>query len=196
MKVDNSGSMNFEQNGERMEDLRLILSRVVYTAALFDDDGISIRFMNDPYPDNKNGETHPLKGTLDHISSEQQADTLTRQVPFQGLTPIGTQLDEQIIKKIILGRPEPNKRPKPFLVIIITDGQPAGEERETLQNVLRHTIKTVVSNPRLGRGAVSFQFAQVGNDKGAQAFLSMLDNDKTIGDVIDCTSSTAFFLLV
>ena len=179
-----------------MDDLRLILSRVVYTAALFDDDGISIRFMNDPYPDSKNGTEHPLKRTLDHVSSEQQADALTRQVPFKGLTPIGTELEKQIINKIVLAKPEPNKRPKPFLVITITDGQPAGEEHDELQKVLRRTINTIKSDPRLGRGAVSFQFAQVGDDKGAQKFLSTLDNDETIGDVIDCTSSTAFSLLV
>lgn len=37
---------------------------------------------------------------------------------------------------------------------------------------------------------VSFQIAQVGNDKGAQEFLLQLDKDKSIGGLIDCTSST------
>lgn len=36
---------------------------------------------------------------------------------------------------------------------------------------------------------VSFQIAQVGNDKGAQDFLAQLDSDKAIGGMIDCTSS-------
>lgn len=36
---------------------------------------------------------------------------------------------------------------------------------------------------------VSFQIAQVGNDKGAQEFLLQLDRDKAIGGLIDCTSS-------
>lgn len=35
--------MQFEENGERIDDLKLILSRVVQAATLFDDDGISIR---------------------------------------------------------------------------------------------------------------------------------------------------------
>lgn len=43
MMVDDSGSMQFEENGERIDDLKLILSRVVQAATLFDDDGISIR---------------------------------------------------------------------------------------------------------------------------------------------------------
>lgn len=36
---------------------------------------------------------------------------------------------------------------------------------------------------------VNFQIAQVGNDKGAQDFLAQLDKDKSIGGLIDCTSS-------
>ena len=178
-----------------MNDLRLILSRVVYTAALFDDDGISIRFMNDPFPDPAHGQRDPRKSMLDNISSEQQVDNIMRQVPFKGLTPIGTQLKKQVIDEIVLARPRPGKQPKPFLVITITDGQPAGEDHDSLQNTLRYTINAVSSNPQLGRGAVAFQFAQVGDDKGAQDFLSKLDNDATIGDLIDCTSSMLSGLL-
>lgn len=38
-----------------------------------------------------------------------------------------------------------------------------------------------------GPDAVSYQFAQVGNDRGAQQFLSSLDDDPTIGSLIDQT---------
>ena len=41
-----SGSMQFEEGGERINDLKLILSRSAETTSLFDDDGISVRFMN------------------------------------------------------------------------------------------------------------------------------------------------------
>jgi hypothetical protein len=44
-------------------------------------------------------------------------------------------------------------------------------------------------NPRYGKGALSFQFAQVGNDLKAREFLGKLDEDPSIGDIIDCTSS-------
>lgn len=38
--------MRFEESGERINDLKLILSRAAYAASLFDTDGISVRFMN------------------------------------------------------------------------------------------------------------------------------------------------------
>ena len=41
-----AGSMQFEEGGERINDLKLILSRSAETTSMFDDDGISVRFMN------------------------------------------------------------------------------------------------------------------------------------------------------
>lgn len=40
--VDDSGSMAFEQGGERIDDLKLILNRVAYASSLFDADGIQV----------------------------------------------------------------------------------------------------------------------------------------------------------
>lgn len=44
--ADDSGSMIFEEGGERVQDLKLIVSKVAEVATLFDDDGILVRFMN------------------------------------------------------------------------------------------------------------------------------------------------------
>lgn len=41
-----SGSMAFEENGERIDDLKALMSKVAYATSLFDQDGISVRFMN------------------------------------------------------------------------------------------------------------------------------------------------------
>lgn len=51
----------------------------------------------------------------------------------------------------------------------------------------RHLLQTLRST-RYG-GGVAFQFAQVGSDQKAQAFLAKLDNDPQIGNLIDCTSN-------
>lgn len=48
--VDDSGSMSFEENGERIKDLQLILQRAAFAATLFDDDGVDLRFMNEDLP--------------------------------------------------------------------------------------------------------------------------------------------------
>ena len=44
--ADDSGSMAFEENGERIQDLKLMVGRVADVATMFDDDGILVRFMN------------------------------------------------------------------------------------------------------------------------------------------------------
>lgn len=40
LTVDDSGSLAFEEGGERIEDLKLIVNRVAFAASLFDDDGM------------------------------------------------------------------------------------------------------------------------------------------------------------
>ena len=182
--VDNSGSMKFEEEGERINDLRVILSRVVFVASLFDEDGINIRFIHDPFPDDRTG-MNPRKRELDNVRSEQQVDHVMNIVEYRGLTPIGTELEKQIIKPFVFGR-----RPtKPILVIIITDGAPAGEDKSTLSTVIKNTAQRLDSMPGLGRNTVSYQIAQVGKDQGATNFLTQLDNDQDVGKLIDCTSS-------
>jgi hypothetical protein len=46
--ADDSSSMSFEEQGERIEDLKVILNKVAEVATLFDQDGITIRFLNSP----------------------------------------------------------------------------------------------------------------------------------------------------
>lgn len=56
---------------------------------------------------------------------------------------------------------------KPLLVIAITDGQPAGEDRNTLSKVITNAAHQLSRTPYTA-DAVSYQFSQVGNDKGGQ----------------------------
>ena len=44
--ADDSGSMAFEEGGERINDLKLMVGRVADVSTMFDDDGILVRFMN------------------------------------------------------------------------------------------------------------------------------------------------------
>lgn len=66
--------MQFEENGERIDDLKLILNRVVQAATLFDDDGISIRFMNTNLP----------PGMGDNVTSEHQIQSIMNSVKYSG----------------------------------------------------------------------------------------------------------------
>ena len=173
--IDDSGSMSFEEGGSRIDDLKLILNRVAFAASLFDDDGVQIRFLNSP--EQGNG-----------IRNEQQVLELVARVRFSGLTKVGTELQQKILDPLILQSARAGQLRKPVLVIIVTDGQPAGEDRNTLANNIRQALG-LLSSTKYGRGALAIQIAQVGNDLKAQEFLSKLDEEADIGQNIDCTSS-------
>lgn len=173
--IDDSGSMAFEENGSRIDDLKMILSRVSYAASLFDDDGVQIRFLN-----------AAVDG--DGIRSEQQVQEIMSRVKFGLLTPVGTKLKDKILQPLVVGPAQARTLKKPVLVITITDGQPAGEEPQALSDTIRWAANALVST-QYGRGALALQFAQVGNDLKAQEFLSKLDEEPGIGELIDCTSS-------
>ena len=182
--------MRFEEDGERIQDLKLILSRAAFAATLFDTDGISLRFMNWKPPN--------AAARLDNIRSEQQIEELFQPGPngvqFSGLTPLGTELRAQVVEPLILQRARGNALQKPVLVITITDGQPAGENKNTLKDTILHTMGEMRRMPQYGQQPVAFQFAQVGNDQTARKFLSDLDSDPQVGDLIDCTSSMTLFV--
>jgi hypothetical protein len=175
--VDDSGSMAFEENGERIKDLELVLQRVSTAAGLLDDDGISVRFMN----------SLPPPQLLDHIKSNQQVDQLMREIKFKGLTPLGTELRSKIIEDV-LRKARANQLTKPVLVITLTDGTPAGEARETVFDTIKYANHEL-SRSQYGPGAIAFQFAQLGNDEKAREFLAKLDADPQVGHLVDCTSS-------
>ncbi|KAL6248540.1 hypothetical protein RBB50_004795 [Rhinocladiella similis] len=174
--IDDSGSMQFEENGERIDDLKLILSRVAYATSLFDEDGIQVRFMNSPDGGN-------------NIRSEQQVNEMVSRTRFSGLTPMGRELDNKILRPLVLQAARSGQLRKPVLVITITDGQPTGESSGDVARIIKNASDELSRNPRYGKGALAFQFAQVGNDLKAREFLSKLDEEPTIGDIIDCTSN-------
>ncbi len=173
--IDDSGSMAFEENGERIDDLKLILNRVAFATALFDDDGIQVRFMNSV--DQGNG-----------IRSEAQVNQMIGNTKFSGLTPMGRELQNKILGPLVLGPARNGQLRKPILVITITDGQPTGESPSDVARIMKNASQEL-ERSRHGKGALAFQFAQVGNDLKAREFLSKLDEEPTIGDIIDCTSS-------
>lgn len=173
--IDDSGSMQFEENGSRIDDLKLILGRVSYATSLFDDDGVQIRFLNSTVEGNG-------------IRNEQQVQELVGRVSFSGLTPVGTSLQKKILEPLVVSPAQNRSLRKPVLVITVTDGQPAGEPTNQLSNAIRWASNALGST-QYGRGALALQFAQVGNDLKAREFLGKLDEEPGIGEVIDCTSS-------
>lgn len=179
--------MTFEESGARVAELRKIISDVVHVATLFDDDGISIRFMND-FPSNPAMDGFDMR-RLDRIQSEQMVEQIFSKVQYVGLTPLGTELRNKVIDPLVLGPARAGQLQKPVLVITITDGQPTGEPVNAIVDTVRYASSELSRMPQYGPGAISFQFAQVGNDQQAREFLGKLDSDPQVGQLVDCTSS-------
>ncbi|KAL4947560.1 hypothetical protein BDW69DRAFT_178176 [Aspergillus filifer] len=173
--VDDSGSIEFEEKGVRKEQLKQILGIVATVASTFDEDGISLRFMNNDFMQN-------------NIRSVQEVDQIISNMRFAGMTPLGTALRSKVLDPVVVGPARAGRLQKPVLIITITDGQPAGEAQDAVAQGIRYAVDEVSRTP-LGRGAVAFQFSQVGNDTKARDFLGSLDNDPSIGGLIDCTSN-------
>ena len=112
---------------------------------------------------------------------------LNLQVNFTGMTPLGTSLDSKVIRPFLGGGIQGRNLQKPILVITITDGEPTGEPQNAVANVIKNA-KNMCANSVYGPGAIAFEFAQVGKDTKAQAFLGRLDTDPEIGKMIDATS--------
>lgn len=171
---DDSGSMAFEENGERIDDLQIIVSKVAGIAALFDEDGIVVRFMNSEQQGNG-------------ITQASQAESLVKSIRYGGTTPLGTNLKKKVLDPFVVQQIYQNNLDKPVLVIIVTDGCPVGEPRQTLKSVIRNTVQICARSCACER-MVGFQIAQVGKDQKAQQFLEEIDNDPDVGHLIDATS--------
>ena len=78
-----------------------------------------------------------------------------------GTTPLGSSLDRKVLQPMVLGQARSGTMQKPVLVICITDGEPTGEPKDTVRQVIM-AAKNQLSSTPYGAGAVAFQFAQVG----------------------------------
>ncbi|WIA39813.1 hypothetical protein OEZ86_005866 [Tetradesmus obliquus] len=171
--ADDSGSMAFEENGERIDDLKLIGSKVAEIATLFDDDGILVRFMNSPTEGNG-------------VRSAADVNALLAGVQYAGLTPLATALQSKVLAPIVFSLAGSGQLAKPVLVLTITDGEPTDNPRDLVVQVIKDARNRLAA--QYGPKAVAFEFAQVGKDTRAQAFLGQLDKHPAVGGSIDCTS--------
>lgn len=176
--IDDSGSMNFDEqwntSTEKTDDLKLILSRVVDIASMFDDDGLCLRFFNS----NKE---------FDNITNEQEALNALAKVHFNGGTPVGRSLVTKILEPFVYAKAKTNKFTKPLMIYIITDGVP--DNKQELKDNIRR-CKEWLSQTSYGKSAVNIMFAQVGNSPSAAKYLKdELDNDPDIGEDVDTTGN-------
>lgn len=96
----------------------------------------------------------------DNIRDSAAAANLVARCQFSGMTPLGTQMYERILRPLVEGPISSRTMQKPVLVITITDGEPTGEPETKIVKVIK-AIKKFAANSQYGPGAVAFEFAQV-----------------------------------
>jgi len=173
--ADDSYSM---QGSNWDSDLMAIVQRTAGVATLFDSDGIDVRFMNGSQD-------------RDNIRTEAEVMQLLHDARPCGLTPIGTSLKAKILDPYVMRVRAHRSCPlqlKPVLVVTVTDGSPQGESSDTLFRAIRD-CRAALLEAGFSGNEVAYQFAQVGDDEKAAAFLDELDNHPEIGQFVDATSN-------
>jgi len=137
-----------------------------------DPDGVVVRFINSSAEGNG-------------LSSAREINEFFRKVKPRGGTPLGEELVNKIINKIVKPLAKHEEFERPVLVICITDGEPTNKSA-VINAILE--CKNFCANTKYGEKAVAFSFSQVGSDSCATTYLSKLDTDPQVGHIIDCTS--------
>ncbi|RYP38837.1 hypothetical protein DL767_002399 [Monosporascus sp. MG133] len=168
---DDSGSMI----GERYEHQASMVERIsrVATKLVPDELGVDLLFINH-------------KKVFTNLREEEIKENIQKVNP-RGGTPIGTNLERKILKPLIYEPLEKEGLQRPFLISIITDGWPSGEDEDKLKNVIRE-CKWKLDKAKYPKYTVLFQISQVGNADEAVRFLNGLREDPDLKGKIYVTT--------
>ena len=125
---------------DRMESLKKTAIHVATIATALKESsqhigGLSIRFIN------YNGDSN-----MDNIGTVAEVEQALSNVFPSSNTRIGTQLKNKVLVPFIVDVHErQGKLDKPILITIITDGEPVGESRSTLKEMILWCKKYMVS---------------------------------------------------
>ncbi|OAP62381.1 hypothetical protein AYL99_04584 [Fonsecaea erecta] len=169
---DDSGSMKQEN---RIPALKTTLMRVVEIATLLEETGISIRFLN-----------YSRDSRLDDLRRPEDIVQKVASVRWKGITKLGNMLQEKIIQPMIIDKVKRRTFETPLIVVIITDGEPYGEHRETLRDKIRQ-CKQDLSGTDFGDGSVVFIISRVGSSPESLGFIRELENSPGLEEMVYCS---------
>ncbi|EAW16408.1 uncharacterized protein NFIA_057580 [Aspergillus fischeri NRRL 181] len=139
--------------------------------------GISIRFLNHLWGCN---------GDSDNLLTAEAVEGQFSEVWFYGFSKLGTTLSKKIVQPMIIKKAEERTLKRPVITMIITDGEPSGERRETLRDTIQ-SCKQSMALQSYGKAAAVFVVSRIGNSTDADKFIGELQSDKTIADMTYCS---------
>jgi len=174
--IDDSGSMNFDENGDvsnkKRDDLRIFAKKLASVVTKFDTDGITLASFNNPT-------------IIKNVSNAQTISDYVQTLVFEGSTPLGKELERKILYPLAS---EHNEIKKPIMIYIITDGEP--DNKQEVKDIILKYKNHFINNELKCRSTFNIMFAQVGCDTNATNYLSNeLDKDLVIGSEIDTIGS-------
>lgn len=199
-----TGNMNFNGTMERTVDYEAddlndvsrwdlvssLVNLMSFVLTLFDDDGISVRFLN------KDKRYLPEDVKVDGIKSSDSVKKLFTYVKPAGGTAIGQALTN-IYYEFLRDQLKNQTLSKPVLILTFTDGESSDNIITAVKN-----IRNITRQTKYNSRSVLFSFSQVGRDPASRKMLGILDTDddtvnKTTGkkcedgagDITDCTSA-------
>ncbi|KAI0505322.1 hypothetical protein F5B22DRAFT_661633 [Xylaria bambusicola] len=167
---DNSYSMRNKQGV-----LQDTLKRLSKVANILTPKGICIRFLNTI----KDGDND-----YDGLSAED-IEKRFKKIEFKKGSMLGTAVDKKIVE-VLTAQAQSGELKRPVIVIIITDGEPRKEPRDTLMKAIK-SCKESEAIKSLGRAAVVFIVAQIGKSASATGFLHELETDKRVSGMVYCS---------
>lgn len=214
--IDDSSSMSWNDAGNsklqhgqlsRWQQTSKVIEQIVPICMRYDDDGVDIYFLNDPYhfnfDDRHRGEAcwsrsgNKAEGKASHAyigvgNAEHVKRIFAARSPALS-TPTGKRLGD-IMRTYVdcyqTRKTDGKAPPKPLNIIVITDGA-ANDQQELREAVVKEAERLdELSAPYHQLGV---QFFQVGKDQGAARCLHQLDDDlvnyragKELRDIVDC----------
>ncbi|KAE8377833.1 hypothetical protein BDV26DRAFT_203480 [Aspergillus bertholletiae] len=182
--VDDSSSMR----GSRWEEAAHAIAAIAPVCTAYDEDGIDIYFLN-----YQQGGTDPKTGAYTNIKTSDDVREIFYGVEPHGATPVGRRLRQILdpylrrVEAIAAKGRDPSESVKPLNIITITDGVFTDDAESVIANAAQRLDKCNATPWQVG-----LQFFQIGDDKKAQAYLQMLDDDlghksknKAIRDIVD-----------
>ncbi|KAH8162755.1 hypothetical protein CIB48_g5473 [Xylaria polymorpha] len=215
--IDDSSSMSWNDRGDirfkpgelsRWEQTRNVIEQIVPVCMRYDQDGVDIYFLNDPYHMNffedphrnepgwsKEGDKQEGKASHAYIGVQDAKNVKTvfnSRHPMLN-TPTGRRLGEIMETYVNCYAARESRRqvlPKPLNIIVITDGE-ASDKDVLRDNLIRQAERLdALCAPYHQLGV---QFFQVGKDESAARHLRELDDGlgsyrrgKELRDIVDC----------
>ncbi|GLA81317.1 hypothetical protein AtubIFM56815_004961 [Aspergillus tubingensis] len=177
---DNSLSMY-----KHKEAMQRTLRELVKISSLLLPKGITIQFLN------TNGDKKDL---YENIDTGDKVDNIFKDARFLAIKrvvwrspEIGDVVNRDVVHPMIIRKARAGELKRPVITIMLTDAEiRSAQGRETLKSTIR-SCKNAPDLKEYGDKAALFVLSRVGNNKRGKEFVSQLEKDSSINDMLHCS---------